>query len=80
MRDRGRMKYSMTSSMSIVTMKQSQSESTSRVRNDATTTTSASILDDNDNLDQITIVVPSDVSGRTGQKDPDVIIRTREDI
>ena len=79
MRNRGRMKYSMTSSMSIVTMKQSESESTSRVRNDATTTTSASILDNN--LDQITIVGPSNASGRrTGQRDPDVIIRTKEDI
>lgn len=80
MRTRGRMKYSMTSSMSIVTMKQSESESTSRVRNDAITTTSASILDDNDNLDQITIVVPVNASGSTGQRDPDVIIGTRKDI
>ena len=80
MRTRGRMKYSMTSSMSIVTMKQSESESTSRVRNDAITTTSASILDDNDNLDQITIVVPSNASGSTGQRDLDVIIGTRKDI
>ena len=79
MRNRGRMKYSMTSSMSIVTMKQSESESTSRVRNDAITTTSASILDDN--LDQITIVDHSNASGRrTGQRDPDVIVRTKEDI
>ena len=80
MRNRGRMKYSMTSSMSIVTMKQSESESTSRVRNDATTTTSASILDDN--LDQITIVDPLNASAgrRTGQRDPDVIIRTKEDM
>ena len=80
MRSRGRMKYSMTSSMSIVTMKQSKSESTSRVRNDATTTTSAPILDEKDNLDQITILVPSNVSGGTGQREPDVIIRARDDI
>ena len=79
MRNRVRMEYSMTSSMSIVSMKQSESESTNRNRNDATTTTSSPIRDDNDYLDQITIVVPSDSSERKGQRDPDVIIGRRED-
>ena len=80
MRNRVRMKYSMTSSMSIVSMKQSESESTNRIVNDATTTTSSPIWDDNDHLDEISIVVPSDTSGRQGQRDPDVIIGGRENI
>ena len=80
MRNRVRMKYSMTSSMSIVSMKQSESESTSRISNDASTTTSSPIRDDNDHLDQITIVVPSNTSGRTRQRDPDVIVGRKEEI
>ena len=80
MRNRVRMKYSMTSSMSIVSMKQSESESTSRISNDASTTTSSPIRDDNDHLDQITIVVPSNISGRTGQRDPDVIVGRKAEI
>ena len=80
MRNRVRMKYSMTSSMSIVSMKQSESESTNRISNDASTTTSTPIRDDKDHLDQITIVVPSNISGRTGQRDPDVIVGRKEEI
>ena len=81
MRNRVRMKYSMTSSMSIVSMKQSESESTSRISNDASTTTSCPIQsNDKDHLDQITIVVPSNSSGSSGQRDPDVIVGRKEDI
>ena len=75
------MKYSMTSSMSIVSMKKSESESTSRIMNDiTTTTTSSAILDDNDDLNHIKIVLPSNTSGRIGERDPDVIIGQREEI
>lgn len=78
-----RMRYSMTSSMSIVSMRKSESEKSNKIVAldvmNITTTTSSSVLDEN--IDKITIVGSSEIKGnsdREGERDADVIIGRNE--